>query len=935
MNLQKNLVLLSFLVFITYSVSAQLDYSQKIPIDTAITVGYLSNGIKYYIKKNIRPEKRMEIRLAVNVGSVLEDKDQIGLAHFTEHMAFNGTKNFAKNELVSYLQTMGIKFGPEINAYTGFDETVYMLQLPTDNKDLMEKGIQILQDWAHGITFDSVEIEKERGVIIEEWRLGRGADQRMQDKYLPIIFHDSRYAERLPIGTKESLETFKRNSITRFYKDWYRPDLMSIVAVGDFDKKEIEKYIIQYFSKIPKPDKPRFRETYNLPGHKQTFYSVNSDPEASETTVSIYNKSPFKQEVTIGDYRRSALRMLYFQMFNLRLYELLRNPNPPFINANSSYGNIGARKDYACVASAIVSETGIENGLKALLTENERVKKFGFTQSELERAKLDILKMYDQFYNERDKSESEQFAAEYIRNFMLNEPIPGISMEYKIIKESFSNIQLDEVNELAQKFVSDSNRVIVVTAPQKEGLKLPTEDQLQAIVQSAVSMKIEPYSDKLAGAVLMPELPKAGKILNIREIKAIGTTEVMLSNGVKVLLKPTDFKDDEIILSAISKGGQFLYPESDNFSAEFCTNIIQESGIGNFNAIELQKVLAGKNANVAPYTSDYLEGMKASCVPKDIETMFQLLYLYYTQPHIDKDAYQSWINRNKAYLANVISDPMVYYSDQLSKIISQNNPRGGGVPKVEDMDKVNPERALQIYKERFANASDFEFVIVGNFKIDSIKKFLETYIGSLPSENKKENWNDIGIRPPKGQIKKDIFKGSDPKSLVTYIVTDTITYNRDNAYYLKSLEDFLDIRLIEVLREEKSGVYGVSARCNMNRMPFQNYNITFRIPCAPNNTDSLVNEALKIVENVKQNGISEVNMKKIKEAQIRELEVSLKNNSFWLNYIENTDLLSDDILRIQTKKGDIEKLTSKNIQDITKRVFGHNMIEVTLYPEKK
>jgi zinc protease len=935
MKLLKNLTLFSILVFIACSASAQLDYSQKIPVDTAITVGYLPNGIKYYIKKNIRPEKRMEIRLAVNAGSVLEDKDQIGLAHFTEHMAFNGTKNFAKNELVSYLQTMGIKFGPEINAYTGFDETVYMLQLPTDNKDLLEKGIQILEEWAHGITFDSSEIEKERGVIIEEWRLGRGADQRMQDKYLPIIFHDSRYAERLPIGTKESLETFKRNSITRFYKDWYRPDLMAVVAVGDFDKKEIEKYITKYFSKIPKSDKPRFREIFNLPVHKQTFYSVNSDPEASETTVSIYNKSPFKQEITIGDYRRSGIRMLYFQMLNQRISELLRNPNPPFINASSSYGNIGARKDYACVSSALVSETGIETGLKALLIENERVKKYGFTQGELDRAKLDILKMYDQFYNERDKSESEQFAAEYIRNYMLNEPIPGIAMEYKIITESFPNIQISDVNVLAQKFVSDSNRVIVVTAPKKDGLKLPTEDQLQATVLSVASMKIEPYSDKLAGAVLMPEVPKPGKILNFREIKAIGTTEILLSNGVKVLLKPTDFKDDEILLSAISKGGQFLYPESDNFSAEFCTNIIQESGIGNFNAVELQKVLAGKNANVSPYTNDYLEGMKASCVPKDIETMFQLLYLYFTQPHIDMDGYQSWINRNKAYLANVISDPMVYYSDQLAKIMSQNSPRGGGVPKVEDLDKVNPERALQIYKERYANASDFEFIIVGNFKIDSIRKFLETYLGSLPSENKKENWNDIGIRPPKGQVKKDIFKGSDPKSLVTYIVTDTITYNKDNAYYLKSLEDFLDIRLIEVLREEKSGVYGVSASCNMNRMPFQNYVITFRIPCAPTNTDSLVNEALKIIEDIKQNGISEVNMKKVKESQVRELEVSLKNNSFWLSYLENSDLLGDDLLRIQTKKENIEKLTSKNIQDITKKLFVKNSIQVTLYPEKK
>jgi zinc protease len=910
-----------------------IDFSAPIPFDTSIKKGILPNGITYFIKYNKRPEKRADFRLVVNAGSTLEDPDQVGLAHFNEHMAFNGTKRFPKNELVSYLQSMGIRFGPEINAYTGFDETVYMLEVPTDNRELMEKSIQILEDWAHQVSFDSLEIEKERGVIIEEWRLGRGADQRLEDKYLPLLFYNSRYAERLPIGTKENLETFRHASLKRFYSDWYRPDLMAVIAVGDFDTQWVEQKIVQYFSAIPKSNRPRERVVYDIPSHRATLYGVFTDKEATNTTVAVFYKHPFTKEKTIGEYRNSLLRMIYFQMLNDRLAEKLRQPNPPFIQAYSYFGNIGARKTYAYVLLALANENEVERTLLALLAENERVKRYGFSAGEFERAKLNILKMYENYYNERDKTESDNFASELTRHFLQEEPVPGIAMEYQIVKESLPGIQLAEVNALPARWLTDSNRVVIITAPEKEGVVLPDTVRLRELVENFRADTITPYADMQVSQNLLSQLPKKGKIVAVKKYEKVNVTELRLSNGIRVLLKPTTFKNDEILLQAVSPGGHFLYPDNDAMSAKYCVNVVKESGIGQFSAIELQKALAGKNVSVSPYISEYMEGMNASASPKDLEIMFELLYLYFTQPRLDTMAVSSWMVRTKAYFANVLADPTAYYFDQLTRIVTQNHPRANRIPQPEMIDRINPARALDIYRERFANAADFTFILVGNFAIDSIKPLIEQYIASLPSFKDREKWNDLGIRPPV-QAKENIYKGSDPKSLTTLIFTGPIKYSYDDAYFLKALEEYLDIRLIEVLREEKSGVYGVGARATLERIPYSYYQVGFRIPCAPDNVDSLVNATLTIIADIKSNGISADYLKKIKETHLRELEVNLEKNNFWLNYLQNTVMYNDDINRIESRKKQIETLESKHIQQIARKVFSDKYIWVTLYPEK-
>jgi zinc protease len=908
------------------------DFTQKIPIDSSIRIGKLPNGFTYYIKKNKKPENRVELRLAVNAGSILEDTDQLGLAHFTEHMAFNGTKHFAKNEMISYLQTVGVRFGADINAYTGFDATVYMLQIPTDREEIVKKGFQVLEDWANALTFDSIELEKERGVVIEEWRIGRGAEQRMRDKYLPVIFHNSRYAVRLPIGTKENLEKFHRNAITRFYNDWYRPELMAFIAVGDIDADAFEKMIKDHFSKISSKMNPRPRLDYTVPDHKETLISITSDKEASSTSVNIFYMSDEKPEITLGEFREDAKKQLYFGMFNQRISELTRTTKPPFINAYAYFGNIGARGKNAYVSSALVSDTGIISGFKSILRENEKVKKYGFLQSELDRAKKEILISYEKYFNEKDKTESESYAAEFIRNFIDKEPIPGIYFEYDFMKKNLPDITLEEINKLAKEWITDANRVVVVTSPMKDSTALPKENDIKSAIDETVKENIEPYTDKLGSSQLMKEKPIPGRIDSEKIISEIGVTEVVLSNGIKVILKPTDYKNDEILLSAISPGGQFLYPDSDNFSANYAAAIINECGVSDFSYTDLQKLLAGKNVSVAPYINTYTEAIKGNCVPKDMETMFELIYLYFTKPRIDTSAYISFTRRVKAYLKDIYSNPQNYYSNELTHILTQNHPRGGGIPKESDIDKINLARVNQIYRDRFTDASDFTFEIVGNFKTDSIKPFLAQYLGSLPSVNRNETWKDLGIRPPKGNVSKNIYRGTDPKSFVTMVFTDTAKYNQKESYYLKSLTDLLNIRLVEVLREEKSGVYGIRASSAMNRVPYNFYNLTIKFPCAPYNVDSLISEAIGIGKNIQSKGVSKTNLKKIRETQERELELNLKSNKFWLTYLENSEFLHDNLLNILSQKKSIEKLKSKNIQRAARKYFKDQYIKVVLLP---
>ena len=750
-----------------YPTDAQLsNLESAIPKDPNIIKGKLDNGLTYYIKKNTKPEKRLELRLVVNAGSILEKDDQRALAHFMEHMCFNGTKNFAKNDLIKYLESVGVKFGADLNAYTSFDETVYILPIPTDDEKIVDKGFQILEDWAHNVTLNDKDIDDERGVILEEWRTGRGAAQRMRDKYLPLLLKDSRYAERIPIGTKESIENFKHDALRRFYHDWYRPDLMAVVAVGDIDVKDIEQKIKDHFGKLTNPANEPERKYYPVPDQDSTYISILSDKEAAYTNASVYYKTDVEKEKTLNDYRNNQLKAFYTGMLNQRLAELTQQKVPPFIYASTAYGNIVRTKD-AYIAQAYLNENYIKGGLKTLLEENERVKRYGFTQGELDRFKKDMLNFYEQAYNERDKSESRSYAAEFIRNFLQDEPIPGIAFEYAFMKKYIDGIKLDEINKLSDDFLKEKNRVVVITAPQKEGLKLPGKNDVFQILGDIADTPLSPYRDSLKTNTLMEQLPKPGKVTSESHIDKIGVTEWTLSNGAHVILKPTDFKNDQVLFSAFSFGGQSLYPDSLYESANNADGVVSECGVDGLTPTDIQKILAGKNANVRPYIGTLTEGMNGSCTPKDMKSMFQLINLYFTQPRKDTVLFTSYINRSKSANQNLLSQPNYYFMGQVQKVMTQNNPRGGRLPRPEDFDKIKLSQAINIYKQRFANASDFYFYFVGNFTLDSVKSYVDEYIASLPSTSQKETWKDLGIRPPKGIVHDDFYKGADERSSVS------------------------------------------------------------------------------------------------------------------------------------------------------------------------
>lgn len=915
---------------------SQIDVAQVMPVDPKVKIGRLSNGLTYYIRQNKLPEKRVELRLVVNTGSVMEDDDQLGLAHFMEHMNFNGTKRFPKNELVSYLQSIGVEFGADLNAYTGFDETVYILPVPTDKPGLIDKGLQILEDWAHNALLDSVEIEKERNVVIEEWRLSRGADERMMKQTLPVQYQGSKYADRLPIGTRASLENFSHESLRRFYKDWYRPDLQAIIVVGDIDVNDIEQKIKETFGDIPVPASPRKRETFNVPDHTTTLTVVAKDKETAFPSIEILFKKDPQPETTIGDYCRYMNRRLFTGMLNNRFRELTLKSNPPFVGAGSFYGNSLARTKDAYQVFANTSDTGMSHSLFALMQENRRVLLHGFTPSEFEMQKKQMQSFYDRIFNEREKEESYKYVNEYVNNFLINEPIPGIEWEYDFVKQYLSSVKLDDVNKLAKQWITKDNMVVTLNAPDKPNVKIPSAEEVNAVLSAADLASVEPYKEKVLATTLMDGGKlKPGKIISSKTDDDLQTTTIKLSNGATVILKPTNFKNDEIVFRAFSKGGHSLVKDADYYSASNAAAIVTQSGVGNFSAIDLGNMLKGKNTTLSPTITLYSEGMNGSTIPKETETLLQLVHLYFTSPRKDKDAFESFKTRQKQLYANLSANPQIYFSSEFQKTMTQNHPRAGGLPKSEDFDKINLDRSIQIFKERFANAGDFTFLFVGSFNEDTIKPLLEKYIGSLLGNSQKETFKDLGIRPPAGKVDKVITKGADPKSIVNIVFTAPATYNPNDAYALRSLGDVMDIKLVEQLREEKGGVYGVSAFGGMNRIPYSSSAFTISFPCAPDNVDTLSKAALDELRKIIKTGVSAEDIAKVKEQQKRKLETDLKQNQFWMSVLYDAYYLGNNPSDILNRQKQVDGLTSKMIQDVAKKYINlNNYIRATLKPDK-
>jgi zinc protease len=909
------------------------DLNALIPVDPTVIKGTFENGFTYYIKTNKKPENRASLWLVVNTGSVLEDEDQRGLAHFVEHMAFNGTKNFARHELINYLESIGMQFGPEINAYTSFDETVYMLEVPTDNKEYIEQGFQILEDWAHQISFEPEEIDKERGVIIEEWRLGRDAEMRMLDKQLPILFKGSRYAERLPIGKKEILESFDHSVLTRFYKDWYRPDLMAIIAVGDFNEDWIKELIEKHFSGIPVNKNDRERSFFPVPDHDETLFATASDPEASRTTVSVYYKCDPLPRTQISDYRRMLTERLYTRMLNIRLYELLNQAEPPYLFGYSTKTSLVKTKSVYALAAA-VNEDGLEKGLTTLLTESARVRRFGFTQSELDRAKYELLREIEQYYKEKDKTESQSYAGEYQRNFLEEEPIPGIQYEYELSQALVPGISLDEINNLVNTLMTEKNRVVMISAPEREVSVIPGEDKLLAIFSKTDQQEVEAYVDEVSDQPLITETLQTSKIKKEKLHPEPGIIEWKLSNGIRVILKPTDFKNDEIHFQGFSTGGTSLLSDADYKSGNSAADVISLSGVGEFDLNDLNKKLTGKVVTVFPFISELTEGVIGNASPEDMETMFQLIYLYMTAPRRDTIAFRSYQARMKGYIENRSADPEAAFNDTIMVTLADYHPRQKPW-STEILDQLNYNILYNFYRDRFADAGDFTFIFVGNFTPEIIKPLVTAYLGSLPSIQRKETWKDNGLHYPAGVIKKTVIRGIEPRAIVSMNFTGMAKWSRENNYVLQSLGSVLDIKLREVIREDKSGTYGVSVSSTLNLYPKQNYKVTISFGCDPDRTGELINSVFHVIDSIQTYGPADIYIKKVSETQLRSYEVNLKENTYWLRALQTYYFRKQDpglILKYPELAGSLtpEDIKKAAVQYLNRK----NYVEVVLLPEK-
>lgn len=915
------------------SAQSDLKLESLLPVDPQVSKGVLDNGLTYYVRANSNPTNRAELMLVLKAGSVDEDDDQQGLAHFCEHMAFNGTKNYPKHELINYFESIGMEFGPEINAYTSFDETVYMLKVPLDTVEYMNKGLQVLYDWACQITDSDEEINNERGIIHEEWRGGRNAMFRMQQQWLPVYFNNSRYAHRLPIGKMEIVDNCPPEALRRFRHDWYRPDLQAVIVVGDFDQEQMVAKVKEMFSQIPKVENPREKKYYEIPDHKETLVKVVTDKEAQYPIIFSMYKHPLSIQKTVGDYRKSIIRQLYNGMINSRLAEKTQQADPPFLMGQTSYSSfIGPKDVYQSVA---VAKNGhIEEAMKALFLENKRVRQYGFTETELERQKTAVLKAMEKAYNERENQKSINYANEYKRNFLMTqEPIPGIEKEYEYFKKFVPEIKLEEVNALCNQWMTDSNRVIVVMAPEVEGVKVPTEEEVLAVVDEVAKTEVEPYEDAVANVPLIEDEPFGSKVIETRPLEKVDAVEWKLENGATVVYKKTDFKDDEILFSAWSPGGNSVYNNEDAVSADLATDVLTESGIAKFDNITLKKMLTGKVFSLSPYIDDLREGFSGSASVNDLESMLQMLYLYFTEPRFDTTAYKSLMTRYKGILENKAADPMSHFRDTLTVTLANYHPRKRPL-NLELLKEANFDRIKFIAKDRFKDASDYKFFFVGNIDEAKFKALVEKYIGGIPTLERNEKWRDLGIRKPQGVVEKVVKKGQDDKSIQYIVFHGDFDYTAQNKLQIDAMAKVLTTKLLEVIREDKSSVYSIGARASSSKYPVPEYSVSIYYGTDPAKLAELKQAVFEIIREYAQNGPTEEEVAKAREKLLREREVAVRENSFWLGILSNTYFLKDgDFSDFGTYEKLVNNITPESTQKAFKEYFNFdNYVSVALAP---
>jgi zinc protease len=904
-----------------------------IPLDPAVRAGRLPNGLRYYIRRNARPEERVELRLVVNAGSVLEDDDQRGLAHFVEHMLFNGTRRFHKNDIVKYLESIGVRFGADLNASTGFDETIYILPVPTDKPELVERAFDILEDWASAALFDSAEVMAERGVVMEEWRGGLGAGSRIRDKQFPVIFRGSRYAERLPIGQPEILQRTTPAPLRRFYQDWYRPDLMAVVAVGDIDPDRVQRLVTEHFSGLKAPARPRPRESFPVPPNDAPLVTIATDPEEQVTTLSVLYKHPPQALRTAADYRRSLVQELYQFVLNQRLSELARKEETPFSVASNGYGSFVRSTDIYQL-TAVTKDSQAVASLESMLVEAKRIREHGILASELERAKAALLRAYESAYAEREKTESANYADEYINLFLEGEPSPGIAWEYRTVQQQLPTIALAEVNAVGRAWITESNRIIALSAPENAATSVPTEQELLQAFRRAEAATVAAYTENVSADPLVAAPPTGATIASETRRESIGVTEWTLSNGVRVFLKPTDFKADEVLLRGWSPGGSSLVADTDLASVALATTAVERGGAGAFNAIELGKKLTGKQASATVFIDDVTEGVSGRASPKDLETMFELAYLKLTAPRRDSASFAAFLAQVRPFLANRASSPEAVFGDTVSLTMAQYHPRAHPI-NLEFLQQVSYDRAMELYRERFADFSDYTFVLVGAFTPEQVRPLVTRWLGGLPSTGRRENWRDNGVVPPNGLVEKTVRKGVEPKAQTVVLFHGETPFGPRERHALRSLTEYVEMRLLDNLREALGGTYSVQVGGTLERIPRERFTVTISYGSAPERADSLFATVLAVLDSVKAGAIDTADVAKVREQQLRQLEVSLKENSYWLVNLAARAENGEPLENMLTYAEFIRGLTAGQLRESAQKYLpANNRARFVLLPER-
>ena len=934
-HLLRHIALSIALVAIASFVSLAQDLKAKLPNDPDVVTGTLPNGLTYYIRNNHKPENKVELRLAVKAGSILENDDQRGLAHFMEHMNFNGTKNFKKNDLVSYLQSIGVQFGADLNAYTAFDQTVFILPIPTDKPGNLEKGFQIIEDWAHNALLTDTDIDEERGVVLEESRLGKGAEDRMMKKYFPKLAEGSLYADRLPIGKDDIIKHSTYDKTRTFYHDWYRPDLQAVIVVGDIDVATAKKMVMDHFAGLKNPKNERPRKYVDVTPRKAPEAMVVTDKEATNTQLLItfpYVKKHY--QVTLQDYKDDLEKALAQSMLNRRFNDLAQGSNPPFPYAGVFFdGLIHGYEAFGAYAS--FSNDGFDKSIMAVTGELVRAKKYGFTESEMELAKKELMSNMEKSYNERTTTDSRNYVEEYLRAFLDKEPFPGLANEYSYYKSMIPEIKLDAVNKLVKEWMANPNTFTLVTGPDKSDIKLPTDKELLAAADKGFKQEITKTEEKAVATSLMKTKPTPGKVVSKAKEDGLDATTYTLSNGIQVTIKPTTFKSDEIIMDGMKKGGINGYGVADRSNVHFATDVVEAMGVGDFSPSDLEKVIAGKTISVNADISDIDDAIKATSTIKDFESMLQLVNLYITQPRKDEELFKAYKEKQITMLQNMMSSPRFAYIDTTIKTLYDNNPLARmAIPHESDFDKINLDRALEIYKNEIGCADGYHFFIVGNIDPEVAIPLLETYIGSLPSNGKTPVVTDNGVRPIKGVRKLEIRKGKEKQSLILAIYSGEVPYSEDLALKAQALTEVLNIKVIEELREKMQAIYGGGFNGAVSKEPYQRYSIQVQLPCGPENVDKLITATAGLIKAVKDNGPETKDLDKVKSQWHEKHVTDLKENKFWETQLENVLFFGRDKDRVLNYDNYINKITPADVQETAKKLFdGKNEFISILYPE--